>query len=114
MHPGIKTLGILLKLWGKRHNLIHPTKMSSYSFILMMLYYLIKVNVVPNILTNLKGTERESECIRVKRTKKDEKEEFLIYNTFETNIKKKVTRFNVYQHLLGFMNFYKTDGRYFT
>ena len=58
MHEGIKILGILIKLWAKKHGLIHPQKLSSYSFILMMLYYLIKVKAVPNILVNLKGTDR--------------------------------------------------------
>lgn len=57
MDPGIKGLGVLLKLWGKKHDLISPSKMSSYSIILMMLYYLIKINVIPCILIDLRGTD---------------------------------------------------------
>lgn len=41
-HPGIRALGVLLKLWGKNVKILNKDKMSSYSVILMMLYYLIR------------------------------------------------------------------------
>lgn len=49
-HPGVRALGVLLKLWAKNTNLIDKDKMSSYGVILMMLYYLIRVKEIPIIL----------------------------------------------------------------
>lgn len=42
MSKSVKYLGILIKLWAKKKGLISQKTLSSYSFILLMIYYLVK------------------------------------------------------------------------
>ena len=50
LHPGIRRLGVLIKIWGKVSKIIDLKRLSSYSMIIMMLYYLIKTKTVECIL----------------------------------------------------------------
>lgn len=105
----VKHLGVLIKIWAKNNGLISMNRLSSYSFMLMMVYYLIKKNVVPNILKPI-GNKQAS--IVVKRRKRTE-ETFKIENYFETEVDPKYRRkFNLYEHLMGFMRFYSPKGEF--
>lgn len=37
----IRNMGILIKMWAKKFQIINKHRLSSYSLILMLLYYLI-------------------------------------------------------------------------
>lgn len=67
MNRSVKQLGILIKLWAKKLKLIDSNLLSSYSFILMMIYYLIKKNMVPNILKKIEGTDYAETKMVIKR-----------------------------------------------
>lgn len=42
----IRNLGILLKMWGKKHALIDPFKLSSYGLLLMLIFFLMKTKKI--------------------------------------------------------------------
>lgn len=48
----IKTLGLLVKIWGKNQGLISKNYISSYGMILMLIHYLIKFKKAKPILDN--------------------------------------------------------------
>ena len=50
----IQNLGLLLKMWGKKSKLIDTMRLSSYSLILMLLYFLMKTKKI-NFITDIKA-----------------------------------------------------------
>ncbi|CAD8043285.1 unnamed protein product [Paramecium primaurelia] len=47
LHPKIKQMGLLLKLWGKRNRLIKTGSLSSYGMIIFMIHFLQEKYKVP-------------------------------------------------------------------
>ena len=103
----IKTLGLLVKLWGKNQGLISKNYISSYGMILMLIHYLIKVKKAKPILDNRVIT-KDKPHLEYKRSKLTEIEQFPVYYMFKTNPKDVSIeeRANYYKILLGFTYYY--------
>jgi DNA polymerase sigma len=113
MSKSVKYLGILLKLWAKKKGLIDQKMLSSYSFVLMMIYYLVKKGVVPNILRDVNTTDFQETAVNVKRFKNSNEEKFFIPTFFDFNLNtKKKFRFSLYEHLKGFAEYYGPGGEF--
>ncbi len=48
-------MGILLKMWGKKTGIIDRFKLSSYSVLIMMLYYLIVEKYIQRLELSING-----------------------------------------------------------
>ena len=49
----VKKFGLLVKLWGKKHDLINPKKFSSYEFVLMMLFFMMNSGKIEFLTADL-------------------------------------------------------------
>lgn len=119
-------LGIIVKIWGKTHDLISQKAISSYAIILMVIYFLQIKKILPSIQKigkeNLLKDQKEKAIIRIKRMVRNGQVE-----TFETNLHfehdiEKIKEYmrnnnfiqeeniNLFQLFIDFLIFYKQDG----
>lgn len=112
MNRSVKQLGILIKLWAKKFGIIHKNLLSSYSFILMMVNYLVKKGTIPNILRKVEGTDYAETKMVVKRFG-TEMQSFPLKNYFSMD-KKEFERyksgFSLLEYFKGFLQYYVTGG----
>jgi DNA polymerase sigma len=69
MNKSVKYLGILIKMWAKKTGHIGQNRLSSYSFVLMMIYYLVTKKMVPNILRSVENSDYAENKITIRRCK---------------------------------------------
>lgn len=112
MNKSVKCLGILIKMWAKQAKLIAQNKLSSYSFMLMMIFYLIRKNIVPNILRPIRSSDYQETPITVKRSKQMADETFLVENYFDRRPQKEQfkRKFSLIEVFAGFISFYGENG----
>jgi hypothetical protein len=101
----------------KKTGLIGQNKLSSYSFILMMIYYLIIKNYVPNILRPIESSDYAETKITIKRSKLQNIDEtFQIENFFvglkDIDGRSARRKFSLYESFKGFLNFYGEGGEF--
>lgn len=114
LNKSVKYMGVLVKMWAKRAGLITQQRLSSYSFVIMMIYFLVKRNLVPNILRPVEASDYKDTPIVVRRAKQLGEETFQIENYFTrevTEIKYK-RKFSLYEQLREFMTFYGENGEF--
>lgn len=102
----IRTLGLLVKMWGKAKMVIDKNMLSSYAIVLMLIHYLIKTKrakpILDHRITNGKA------YFDFKRMKQTDVEKFKVYYQFKEDPKEVSVeeRANYYALLCGFMKYY--------
>ena len=120
-----QTLGKLVKIWGKSNNLIGPSIMSSYGYIVMVIYFLQLKRMLPSLQVIAKkkrlANKTKPPLLKIKRKVKNlEVEEFDTIIEFETDqmeIKKymqenqyPINTQGIFELFLEFMKFYSRMG----
>jgi DNA polymerase sigma len=81
----IRQLGLLIKIWGKKKELIKATMFSSYSFNLMLIHFLIQENKANLIMDARVRDPQRDPHFTYKRKKRSEIESFEVYIKFNQN-----------------------------
>lgn len=120
-----QALGKLVKIWGKNHGLIGPALMSSYAYIVMVIYFLQLKKILPSLQAIAKKkrltNKTKPPLLKIKRRVKNlEVEEFDTIIEFETDqieIKKymqenqyPINTQGIFELFLEFLRFYSRSG----
>jgi len=105
----IRTLGLLVKMWGKAKMVIDKNMLSSYAIVLMLIHFLIKTKRARPILDHRITTGQA--YFDFKRMKQADVEKFKVYYQFKEDPKEVSVeeRANYYALLCGFMKYYAED-----